>query len=34
MIIEDLNNQIVKIQDFNSNYIILNFENENYRFDY
>ena len=34
MIIEDLNNQIVEIQDFNSNYIILNFENENYRFDY
>ena len=32
MIIEDLNNQIVEIQDFNSNYIILNFENENYRF--
>ena len=33
MIIEDLNNQIVEIQDFNSNCIILNIENENYRFE-
>lgn len=34
MTINDLNNQFIRIDDFNTNYISLNFENINYRFDF
>ena len=34
MTINDLNNQFIRINDFNTNYITLIFENINYRFDF